>query len=83
MAFDFKSFDIKKFDIKKIKYEVNMGSRDQYIRYGAGCAALLISVFIGDVFLLIIGCALVASAYVRWCPFYSAVEQNSLDEQKE
>lgn len=82
MAFDLKSFDIKKFDYKKIKYEVNVGTRDQQIRYGAGCAVLLISLFLGNVFLLLIGCALVASAYVRWCPVYSALEQNTLDEKK-
>lgn len=82
MAFDLKSFDIKKFDFKKIKYEVNVGTRDQQIRYGVGCVALLLSVFMGSVFLLIVGCALVASAYVRWCPAYSAVEQNTLEEEK-
>lgn len=89
MAFDLKSFDInkvletlKKFDFKKVKYEVNIGSRDQQIRYGAGIATLVISLFMGDVFLLIIGCALVASAYVRWCPAYSGLGHNTLQEEK-
>ena len=83
MACDLKWSDIKKFDYKKVKYEVNVGGRDRQIRFGVGGVLLLLSVFFGSVFLLIIGCALVASAYVRWCPAYSGLQQNTLDEENE
>lgn len=82
MALDLKSLDFKKFDYKKVKYEVNVGSMDQKVRYGIGCGLLLLSLILGNVFLLVLGCAMVASAYVRWCPAYSGMGQNTLEEEK-
>jgi hypothetical protein len=40
---------------------------------------LLLSVFLGNVFLLIVGAALVASAYLRWCPVYSGMGKSTLE----
>lgn len=70
MAFDFK---------KLCKKELNVGLKDQQIRYWAGGAALLLSVFLGNVFLLIVGVILVGSAYLRWCPAYSALGKNTVE----
>jgi hypothetical protein len=76
MAFDFKKII---HDCKDLKNAVNVGQKDQQIRYWAGGAALLLSVYLGNVFLLIVGIVLVASAYFRWCPAYSAMSKNSLE----
>jgi len=59
------------FDYKKIKYELNVSTIDQKIRYGIGVLLLLISLFKGKVILLLLGIALVATAYTKWCPAYS------------
>ena len=59
MSFDFK---------KALKKEVNVGLKEQKIRYGAGSALLLISVFLGNIALLLIGIVLVATGFTRWCP---------------
>lgn len=67
------------FDIKKMtKREFNVGLNDSKIRYGAGTLALLASVFLGNIFLLLVGGILVASAYLRWCPAYSAMEKTTV-----
>ncbi|HLF97876.1 MAG TPA: DUF2892 domain-containing protein [Methylococcaceae bacterium] len=75
MAFDLKSIDFK----KMCKRELNVGTKDQQIRYWVGGAALLLSVFLGNVFLLIVGVALVGSAYLRWCPAYSALSKSTAE----
>lgn len=68
------------FDIKKaLVRELNVGIKDRNIRYGIGAAALLLSVFLGDIFLLVIGSTLVATAYLRWCPVYSGLSRSTAD----
>ncbi|MEY2699248.1 MAG: hypothetical protein RIQ52_3 [Pseudomonadota bacterium] len=67
------------FDIKKMtKREFNVGLNDSKIRYVAGTLALLTSVFLGNILLLLAGGILVASAYLRWCPAYSAMEKTTV-----
>lgn len=67
------------FDIKRIKYEKNVGDKDQKIRYGAGSALLLTTLFMGNVPLLVLGGVLIASAYTRWCPIYSGLGKSTLE----
>lgn len=67
------------FDIKRIKYEKNVGSKDQQIRYATGCLILLVALFKGNVFLLLLGIILVASGYTTWCPVLSGLDKNTLD----
>lgn len=69
------------FDIKRaLVRELNVGIKDRNIRYGAGAAALLLSVFLGDIFLLVIGGILVATAFLRWCPVYSGLCRSTAEE---
>jgi hypothetical protein len=70
MSFDFK---------RMLKKEVNVGLKEQKIRYGAGCAVLLLSVVLGNVPLLLLGAVLIATAFMRWCPAYSAMNRSSVD----
>ncbi len=68
------------FDIKRMsKFELNVGSKDQKIRYWLGCGMLLVSVFLANIPLLILGGILTASAYLRWCPVYSGLGRNTRD----
>jgi len=69
------------FDIKRaLVRELNVGIKDRNIRYGAGAVALLLSVFLGDIFLLVIGGILVATAFLRWCPVYSGLSRSTVEE---
>jgi hypothetical protein len=72
------------FDIKKMtKRELNVGLKDQKIRYGVGTALALVSVFLANIPLLIIGVILLASARLRWCPVYSGLGRNTVDPAEE
>ncbi|XSG85730.1 MAG: YgaP family membrane protein [Methylohalobius sp. ZOD2] len=64
MTFDFK---------RMLKYERNVGDRDQNIRYGTGSLAIVISLFLGSVPLLLLGIALLASGYTHFCPLYAGM----------
>lgn len=69
------------FDIKRaLVRELNVGIKDRNIRYGAGAVALLLSVFLGDIFLLVIGGILIATAFLRWCPVYSGLSRSTVEE---
>jgi UTP-glucose-1-phosphate uridylyltransferase len=69
-----------KFDVKRaLVKEVNVGLKEQKIRYGAGSAVLLASVFLGNIPLLVIGGALVGTAFSRWCPAYSGLNKTTVD----
>ncbi len=69
-----------KFDFKRaLKKEVNIGLKERKLRYAAGSAALLISVFLGNILLLLLGSALIASAFIRWCPVYSGLGKSTVD----
>lgn len=68
------------FDFKRmLKRELNVGLKDQKIRYGAGSGLLLASVFLGNIPLLVLGAILVASAFLRWCPAYSGMGKSTVD----
>lgn len=72
------------FDIKKMtKRELNVGLRDQKVRYGVGAVLALISVFLANIPLLIIGVILLASARLRWCPVYSGLGRSTVDPSEE
>ncbi len=70
MSFDFK---------RALKKEVNIGLKEQKLRYAAGSALLLISVFLGNILLLFIGSILIATAFTRWCPAYSGLARSTVD----
>jgi hypothetical protein len=67
------------FDYKRmLKFEHNVGEKEKKYRLIAGSIALLVSLPLGNVLLLIIGVALVATGYSGWCPAYSGLDKNSL-----
>ncbi len=70
MSFDFK---------RALKREVNIGLKERKIRFGAGSAVLLASVFLGNIPLLLLGGILVATAFMRWCPAYSGLGKSTVD----
>ena len=68
------------FDIKRaLVRELNMGARDRSIRYAAGAAIFLLSVFTGNILLLLVAGGLFATAYTRWCPVYSGLSKTTLE----
>lgn len=69
------SFDFKRALVK----ELNVGLKEQKIRYAAGSALLLLSVFLGNIPLLVLGAILVYTAFSRWCPAYSGLSRSSVD----
>jgi len=72
------------FDYKRmLKRELNVGLQDQKYRYGAGAGALLLSVFLANIPLLLIGGALVATAKLRWCPVYSGMTKSTAQPGEE
>ncbi len=69
------------FDVKRmIKFEHNVGQKEAKIRMAAGAALLFISLFTASIFLLIIGLVLIATGYSGWCPAYSGMNRNTLEE---
>ena len=70
MSFDFK---------RALKKELNVGLKEKKIRYWAGSGALVASVFLGNIPLLVVGSALVATGFSRWCPVYSGLSKSSVD----
>lgn len=74
MAFDYK---------RMMKRELNVGLRDQKVRFGAGSATILVSVFLGNIPLLLLGSYLVISARLRWCPVYSGMTRNTVGPAEE
>lgn len=72
------------FDVKRmLKRELNVGLQEQKIRYGVGIGALLISVFMANIPLLLIGGALVSTAKLRWCPVYSGLNKSTAQPGEE
>lgn len=62
------------FDFKRmLKYEYNVGDRDQKIRYGVGGFSILVSLLLGSVPLLLLGIALLVSGYTHFCPIYAGL----------
>ncbi len=70
MSFDFK---------RALQKEVNVGLKEQKIRYWAGSGMLLASVFLGNIPLLLIGGVVVYTAFSRWCPAYSGLSKSTVD----
>lgn len=71
MSFDFK---------RMLKFEHNVGAKEAKIRMIAGVVALAISLPFAEVFLLLVGLALVATGYSGWCPAYSGMGKNTCAE---
>jgi hypothetical protein len=74
MNFDFKAM---------LKPELNVGLAERKTRYGAGIAALLVSVFLANIPLLLIGSLLVATAKFRRCPIYAGLGKNTVQPGEE
>jgi hypothetical protein len=74
MSFDFK---------RALQREFNVGAKEQRLRYGVGVGMLLISVFLANVPLLLIGVVLVATAKLQWCPVYSGMSKSSVQPGEE
>jgi len=70
-----------KFDIKKVKFEHNIGLKDKNMRNAIGGVAVFISIFLANIFLLVVGTILIATAYSGWCPVYSGMEKSTLEKQ--
>lgn len=70
------SFDIK----RAMSREFNVGSKEKRLRYGVGIGMLLLSVFLANIPLLLIGVVLVATAKLQWCPLYSGMAKSSVEE---
>jgi hypothetical protein len=74
------------FDYKRlVKFEHNVNDKEKKLRLIAGSIAILISLFLANILLLLIGLMLVTTSYVGWCPAYSAIGKPvcSSDEQTE
>ncbi len=69
------SFDLK----RMLKRELNVGLKEQKIRYRVGSGLVLASVFLGNIPLLVLGGILVATAFMRWCPAYSGMGRSTVD----
>lgn len=68
------------FDYKRaLKREFNVGAKEQKLRYVAGIGMLLVSVFLANIPLLLIGMVLVATAKLQWCPVYSGLGKSSVE----
>lgn len=70
MSFDFK---------RMLKFEHNVGEKEKKYRLYAGAALFVLSVVTASVFLLIIGCALIATGFFGWCPAYSGFGKNTCE----
>jgi hypothetical protein len=68
------SFDYQ----RALKREFNVGSKEQKLRYIVGIALLLISVFLANIALLLMGLILVVTAKLQWCPLYSGLQKSSV-----
>lgn len=68
------SFDYK----RALKREFNVGSKEQKLRYYVGIGMLLVSVFLANIALLLIGIGLVYTAKTQWCPLYSGLAKSSV-----
>lgn len=62
-----------------MKFEKNVGKKDQQIRYAVGSVSLLIAMIKGNIFFLFLGIILLGSAYLTWCPVMSGMGKNTSD----
>jgi hypothetical protein len=70
------SFDYKRL----VKFEHNLGAKDKKVRLYSGIVLLSVSLFTASVLMLLVGLVLVGTAYSGWCPAYSGLDKNSLDQ---
>jgi hypothetical protein len=75
---------VMSFDVKRmLKPELNIGLSERKTRFGVGIAALLVSVFLANIPLLLLGTILVTTAKVRWCPVYSGLGKSTVKPGEE
>jgi len=68
------------FDFKRaLQKELNVGLKEQKIRYAAGSGLLILSIFLGNIPVLVLGAILVYTGFSRWCPAYSGLNKSSVD----
>lgn len=68
------------FDVKRmLKFEHNVGAKEKQYRLYAGAALVVVSVFLANIFLLVIGVILTATGFSGWCPVYSGMNKNTLE----
>jgi hypothetical protein len=66
------------FDFKRmLKFEHNVGEKEKKYRIYGGCASIVLSLYFGDVLLLLAGVILIATGYSGWCPVYSGLNKNT------
>ena len=70
MSFDFK---------RMMKFEHNVGEKEKKYRLYGGAGLLVLSVFMGDPFILILGLILTGTGYSGWCPVYSGLNKNTCE----
>jgi cadmium resistance protein CadD (predicted permease) len=68
MSFDFK---------RMLKFEHNVGDKEKQYRIYGGAALFVLSVVTASIFLLIVGCALIASGFFGFCPVYAGLGKNT------
>ncbi len=73
------SFDLK----RAMSREFNVGTKERRLRYGVGIGLLLVSVFLANIPLLLIGVALVVTAKLQWCPIYSGLVKSTVESGDE
>jgi hypothetical protein len=74
MSFDFN---------RMLKRELNVGKKEQRIRFWAGIALLLLSLMFNSALLIVVGIALIVTAVLRWCPAYSGLGKSTVQPGEE
>lgn len=68
------------FDFKRmLKFEHNIGTKEKQYRLYAGAAIAALSVFMGNIVLLLIGVVLIATGFSGWCPAYSGMNKSTVE----
>ncbi|HSN23836.1 MAG TPA: DUF2892 domain-containing protein [Methylomicrobium sp.] len=68
------------FDFKRmLKFEHNVGNKEKKYRIYGGAALFVLSVFTASIFLLVVGCVLIATGFFGWCPAYSGFGKNTCE----
>jgi len=66
------------FDFKRmLKFEHNVGAKEKQYRLYAGAALVVVSVFLANIFFLLVGVILVATGFSGWCPVYSGMGKST------
>lgn len=68
------------FDFKRmLKFEHNVGDKEKKYRIYGGAALFVLSIFTASIFLLVVGCVLIATGFFGWCPAYSGFGKNTCE----